>query len=170
MVGGSESEEHKYPWMVRLVDIKNGGFCGGTLISRQHVLTAAHCVVANGNLRPLSIFAVDIGKHDTTKSEPERVSISKITPFPGYMVGRHVSYYDIAVLTLSSPVTFSRNISPVCLPADTQETHAGQEAVTTGWGRTQNGQTSNVLKEADVTILTNRQCNEAYGATNRFKR
>ena len=85
------------------------------------------------------------------------------------MVGHHVSYYDIAVLTLSSPVTFSRNISPVCLPADTQETHAGQDAVTTGWGRTESGHVS-YLKEADVTILTNRQCNQAYGAKDRFKR
>ena len=156
--------------MVRLVDIKNGGFCGGTLISSQHVLTAAHCVVKNGQLRPLSIFEVTLGEHDTATSEADRVSISKITPFPKYMVGHHVSHYDIAVLTLSSPVTFSRNVSPVCLPADTQENYAGQDGVTIGWGRTESGSASNVLKEADVKILTNTFCNEAYGARNRFIR
>ena len=155
--------------MVRVVDI-GGGYCGGTLISNQHVLTAAHCVVRDGAIRPLSIFAVDLGEHDYSNSKAKRVSIAKITPFPKYMVGGHVSHYDIAVLTLSSIVEYSRNISPVCLPAHTMGNHAGKDAIVTGWGVTEPGKGSPVLKEANVTILTNKDCNEAYGATDRFIR
>ena len=37
--GGVEANPHEYPWNVYM----NIG-CGGSLISKQHVLTAAHCV------------------------------------------------------------------------------------------------------------------------------
>ena len=82
-----------------------------------------------------------------------------------------VSYYDIAVLKLSSPVTFSRNIAPVCLPAHTMGNHAGKDAVVTGWGWFgEDTGGSPVLKQANVTILTNKDCNKAYGTTDRFIR
>ena len=171
IVGGSEAGKHQYPWMIRLVA---GGYCGGTLISSQYVLTAAHCVVSGGQNRPLSIFSVDLGEHDYSDSSATRMSISEIIPYPKYMIDddgnnctSHVSHYDIAVLKLSSPITFSQNIAPVCLPAHTLSNHAGKDAVVTGWGGTGTGG-SPVLKEANVTILTNKDCNKAYGATDRF--
>ena len=167
--GGSEAGQHQYPWMIRLVA---GGYCGGTLISKQHVLTAAHCVVSGGKIRPLSIFSVDLGEHDYSNTSATRVSISEIIPYPKYMNDDDgVSYYDIAVLKLSSPVTFSRNIAPVCLPAHTMGNHAGKDAVVTGWGWFgEDTGGSPVLKQANVTILTNKDCNEAYKATDRFIR
>ena len=169
IVGGSEAGQHQYPWMIRLVA---GGYCGGTLISKQHVLTAAHCVVSGGKIRPLSIFSVDLGEHDYSNTSATRVSISEIIPYPKYMNDDDgVSYYDIAVLKLSSPVTFSRNIAPVCLPAHTMGNHAGKGAVVTGWGWFgEDTGGSPVLKQANVTILTNKDCNEAYKATDRFIR
>ena len=45
--GGQEAQPHEYPWNVYVSMKKNGqwsGMCGGSLISNQHVLTAAHCV------------------------------------------------------------------------------------------------------------------------------
>ena len=163
IVGGSVSLENKYPWMIRLVDLVSNGYCGGSLISNQHVLTAAHCVVRGGQVRPLNIFAVDLGEHDYSDTSATRMSISEIIPYPKYMINDGGDD-DIAVLKLSSPVTFSLNIGPVCLPAHTMGNHAGKDAVVTGWGGTGTG-LSPVLKEANVTILTNKACNEAYGAT-----
>ena len=174
IVGGSEAGQHQYPWMIRLVA---GGYCGGTLISKQHVLTAAHCVVSGGKIRPLSIFSVDLGEHDYSNTSATRVSISEIIPHPKYMIdddgNSHkdgLSHYDIAVLKLSSPILFTQNIVPVCLPAHTMGNHAGKDGVITGWGVTESGNVSPFLKEANVTILTNKDCNEAFGATDRFIR
>ena len=44
--GGEEALPHEYPWNVYIIMKRNGGWyeCGGSLISKQHVLTAAHCV------------------------------------------------------------------------------------------------------------------------------
>ena len=45
IVGGEEAGENEYPWMVRLVGTTPlPGGCGGSLISRKHVITAAHCI------------------------------------------------------------------------------------------------------------------------------
>ena len=151
--------------------------CGATLISSQYALTAAHCVVRMGQLiTPVSLSSVALGEHDISINDAVRVPLSEIIPYPKYMCcdddgNAHEdghSHYDIAILKLSSPVTFSQNIAPVCLPAHTMGDHAGKDGVITGWGRTETGHGSPVLKEANVTILTNKDCNKAYGATDRF--
>ena len=155
--------------------------CGATLISSQYALTAAHCMYRLGLLiTPVNLSSVAMGEHYSSnfQNDAVRVSLSEIIPYPKYMCcdddgNAHAdghSHYDIAILKLSSPVTFSQNIAPVCLPAHTMGNHAGKDAVITGWGRTETGHGSPVLKEANVTILTNKACNAAYGATDRFIR
>ena len=46
IVGGFEAERHQFPYQVGLVlHLANGnGWCGGSLISRNYVMTAAHCI------------------------------------------------------------------------------------------------------------------------------
>ncbi len=44
IVGGRQAETDEWPWMAALLNDVNDLFCGGVLITNQHVLTAAHCV------------------------------------------------------------------------------------------------------------------------------
>lgn len=43
IVGGEEAKQAEFPWLAALS--RRGKFyCGGALVSRKHVLTAAHCM------------------------------------------------------------------------------------------------------------------------------
>lgn len=43
MVGGNETKVHEFPWLAGLA--ADGEFhCGASLITRRHLITAAHCL------------------------------------------------------------------------------------------------------------------------------
>jgi len=44
IVGGCEVKDGSFPWQVAIATKKEGGFCGGTIICKKYVLTAAHCL------------------------------------------------------------------------------------------------------------------------------
>ena len=44
IVGGSEAKQHSWPWQVSLVEPGTGHMCGGSVLNRRWVVTAAHCV------------------------------------------------------------------------------------------------------------------------------
>ena len=61
VVGGETVPNGKYPFMAALRDLRYGNnayqqqFCGGTLIDRDSILTAAHCV-SGASPRPLARY------------------------------------------------------------------------------------------------------------------
>lgn len=46
IVGGKPADKGEWPWMAALLRDGDDQFCGGVLISDQHILTASHCVDA----------------------------------------------------------------------------------------------------------------------------
>merc|ERR1712037_278422 len=160
IVGGQDTEEHEYPWQVGLVS-RNGRspWCGGTLISSSHVLTAAHCTAGSS----ASSIRVILGEHNIADSDINRVDVAEIINHPNY--NSATTDNDYAILRLASPVTFTDEVSPACLPADLSATFAGVLATVTGWGTLSSGGSQpTVLQEVDVTVTTNIECNNAYGS------
>merc|ERR1719319_47758 len=160
IVGGQETEVHEYPWQVGLVS-PNGRspWCGGTLISSTHVMTAAHCTAGNSasNIRVL------LGEHNIADNTFNRVDVAEIIQDPNY--DSQSTNSDFSILRLASPVTFSSAISPACLPAGASQ-YAGQVATVTGWGTlSSGGNQPTVLQEVDVTVTTNAVCKNAYGSS-----
>ena len=62
VVGGNDTEKGEWPWQVRLQHrFSSDAFCGGTLINKQWVLTAAHCFGTTTNVK---FWSVTLGDHD----------------------------------------------------------------------------------------------------------
>ena len=160
IVGGQETEVNEYPWQVGLVSASGRvPWCGGSIISSRHVLTAAHCT-AGGSTSSIRVL---LGEHDTTDSTADIRTISAITDHPSYNASNSWAY-DFSILTLSTPITFNRVMAPVCLPA-VSSLYTGEVATVTGWGTTSfGGSLSGKLQEVDVTVTSNAQCNTAYSA------
>merc|ERR1712098_293090 len=160
IVGGQEADQHEYPWQVGLVS-RNGKtpWCGGTLISDRHILTAAHCTAGS----TASSIQILLGEHRTNDDEFTRVDVSQINDDPNYSFPDG----DFSILTLTEPVTFTSSIRPACLPATTDKTYAGELATVTGWRTlSSGGNQPTVLMEVDVTVTTNEVCNNVYGGIN----
>merc|ERR1711973_81221 len=160
IVGGVETEAHEYPWQVGLSGGGSRPFCGGSLISKKHVLTAAHCTEGSGDMYVL------LGDHSLTASEERKVKVCKIKDHPKYN-SRTVNN-DYSVLTLCEEVEFTDKISPVCLPSaqGVGAQYEGVNAVVSGWGTLSSGGSSpNTLREVVVKTMSRKKCcasNTAY--------
>ena len=134
-------------------------WCGGTLISATHVLTAAHCTAGSA----ASSIRVLLGEHNIADNEFNRVDVAEIINHPDY--DSQTTDNDYAILRLANAVTFTNEVSPACLPADLSATYAGILATVTGWGTLSSGGSQpTTLQEVEVTVTTNAECNSAYGS------
>merc|ERR1712107_581642 len=149
IVGGQETEENEYPWQVALVSTGwwHYPWCGGTLISSTHVLTAAHCVYE----KEASDIQVLLREHNTADSVIKTADVAEIINHPDW--DRPTIDNDYAILRLAKPVKFNKKVAPACLPADTAATYAGVLATATGWGKLETeSNKSPTLHEVDLTV------------------
>lgn len=188
VAGGRRSEPGAHPWQasirVRGKD-RTYHWCGAVIVSRFHVLTAAHCL----REFPKSSYLVRTGDYainviDTNEAE---YLINRIDIHENYNVGPYLNN-DLAVITIksnnrnNSGMEFNDHVAPICLPPDTYIYTSSLNVTITGWGkigfdgiegspqpRTKLGGVVH-LQEANVPILTRAECSaeHVYGSTGRL--
>lgn len=158
IIGGETAPPGRFPGMVALLfapvaDNHAAFYCGGTLVSDRHVLTAAHCAdfVAAADVQVL------VGTQSLA-SGGSRVAVSQVTVHPQWNPDLLSS--DVAVLTLAAPVT---GIQPVLFiggsKGETRFAPVGAGAVLAGWGWTDNaGTVPDDLQQAALTVKSPNEC------------
>jgi len=158
IVGGVESEENEYPWQIGLTsEFGSTPYCGGSIISKKEILTAAHCT---DGTKATKIYVL-VGEHDVSKADGERkMKVCSKKEHANY--NSNTVDYDFAILTLCDEITFAKDASPVCLPTTSGQAtgfNEGKASVVSGWGTLKsNGNQPDILMEATVNTMSNSQC------------
>ncbi|XP_037035531.1 toll-like receptor 7 isoform X1 [Bradysia coprophila] len=164
-IGGAEVAKDEWPFMAALYySATFKYFCGGTIISQKHVLTAAHCIQTKGKGAPLTPaeISVRLGAYNLTdRSENDAVnkSIVQILVHPDWKVNEEKYDADIAILVLIEVITFSNHIRPVCMPP-ADYLLDGLPGTVVGWGKTENGTAEGIPRKIEVNALNDTYCYE----------
>lgn len=114
IVGGVESMVNEFTSNAGIInrDIEEIE-CGGTIISNQYILTAAHCLP-----NAVSRYAVVVGEHDynslTESPFTRRYDVTRKVIHPNYQAAQRKN--DLGLLQTSIIITFNAGVGPCCLP------------------------------------------------------
>ncbi|XP_013107394.2 tryptase [Stomoxys calcitrans] len=146
-----------YPWIVRLAYLNTTSRtvrhrCLGTIISDQHILTAAHCV--DSLVNDLRLIYARVGDDNNF----EDFKIIETTIHPSY--NEPLFNNDVALLRLSRTHNSRIPISKICLPVSDSAIAVGSTGVVAGWS--ENGGALNApsgsIRYINLPILNNTEC------------
>ncbi|XP_044259427.1 trypsin delta-like isoform X2 [Tribolium madens] len=152
IIGGDVATIEDNPWQVSLeaFGIHN---CGGSIISPNTIITAAHCIDGVISL----FYEVVSGTADllqnTTRSKVKEAIV-------------HENYdnlsHDVALIILTENLTFSDTTQAV--PLANEEPSDGDNVTVSGWGILNEGDiiTPNILHSVNVTIVGRDECTLDY--------
>ncbi|XP_061402629.1 serine protease easter-like [Musca vetustissima] len=181
--GGNVTRIDEYPWLALIEYTKPGNiknfFCGGSLINKRYILTAAHCVTGRA-LQTNVPTGVRLGEWDrSTTRDCERlannqldcadphidVGIEDLIPHPQYNENSANRLYDIALIRLNRDIEYTNFVSPVCLPMAQEMRTKTFNAMTmdvSGFGATETGTSSNLKLKATIEAWTDAECRQKY--------
>lgn len=128
-------------------------YCGASVISNKHVLTAAHCV-NNFEADELRVY---FGGHNVSADYSDIRQVKEIFQHEYFDA---VSYdNDLAVLELDKPIQFGPKVQPACLPASQFEDYSGELTLIAGWGRVaEKDVVSKSLRAVIIPVWSEQQC------------
>lgn len=166
VTGGQEANPNQFPYQAGLVVTlpTQESFCGGSLISINYVLTAAHCLDTS-TFASVLLGAHNVSMNSETTRQIQLLGTRHFKIHENYNATQY--QFDIALLQLTSPVTLNSAVSLINLPrlAQADTSFAANVATISGWGRylDTTDLLSDVLRYVDLTILDNSACTPFFG-------
>ncbi|XP_066157604.1 phenoloxidase-activating factor 3-like isoform X1 [Euwallacea fornicatus] len=183
IINGEDAFLNEFPWMVLLqYSIGNSlrFLCGGTIINKNYILTAGHCIADLGRKR---LVRVRVGEYDlrsdidcevvnnTRKCNPpvQDVRVEEAVIHPQY--GEGLMGNDIGLIRVSTINFNAANAFPVCLPLRDERKKDYNAGFITGWGVTNTitGATANILQKVRLPVADFNTCARTYLETRRIQ-
>ncbi|XP_044003285.1 chymotrypsin-2-like, partial [Aphidius gifuensis] len=158
VVGGSVASEGSHPYQVSLRTKSGSHFCGGVIIDKRWILTAAHCIVGD---QPSSVFVVT-----------GTISLSQGgTKYETDLLIAHKNYNsaafsnDIGLIRVKIDIEFSKTVGSISLPTSDFDKE-NYPCKLSGWGSTSMGSSlPDKLQELDLLVIAQNECSQyAYNA------
>ncbi|XP_055587089.1 serine protease easter-like [Uranotaenia lowii] len=164
IVRGEDARHGFWPWHVALWlrqrDNTERYSCGGTLISKKFVLTAAHCMLSENRhqlLRSASDVTVWAGVFNLLNPETDTRQIRSVSKIHINGYARDSLLHDIALLELSEPLQYTAYVLPACLNA--KPDLRVDTGTVVGWGIADNDKPSlDILKKVSLPVVAESEC------------
>lgn len=174
ILGGTITGLDEYPWLVAIeykdkqtnkLDIK----CGGSLISKKHVVTAAHCIMNEYTIARAWLGDWKLSSNPDCQyvlgvkicnEKVQKINIVHSIYHPKY--DDEEIKYDIGVLFLEREARFNNFVKPICLPSSKLKNLPKSTMLySTGWGVTEKGTTSDIKLKVELPLKLNNECDVA---------
>jgi len=156
VINGSDATPHSAPYIVSLGAnaAKHSHSCGGTIINKEWILTAAHCISKAEGMGAIA------GLHKRAevdeRTQQRFIDFGLVHPKFGGGVGP----YDIAMLHVNIPFEFNEWVQPAALPGR-EQVHVGETHLY-GWGQPKAFQFSpaSTLQTMQTDIINYDECDK----------
>ncbi|XP_004644714.1 kallikrein-7 [Octodon degus] len=151
IIDGYPCDKGSHPWQVAL--LKGSQLhCGGVLVGRRWVLTAAHCKMGQ--------YVVQVGSDKLGDKRAQKIKATQSFRHPRYSSQTHEN--DIMLVRLNSPVKMSSGVKAANLPTHCEP--AGTSCSVSGWGTTTSPQVTfpAELMCTNVNLIDPSECKKVY--------
>ncbi|XP_063703686.1 uncharacterized protein LOC134833327 [Culicoides brevitarsis] len=157
---GIDAERGEFPFMAVLLKYEDGNYtrqCGGTIITKRHILTAAHCIWYRDTSEFVRTAKIRVGSIYFDEGYQE-LGLSGVIPHEKYQ--NTGSGNDIALLFLSSDIDISLDSYPACLHNAQKSLEENSTVTVVGFGETHDTNEPIVLQKAEINVLNPQKCSK----------